>query len=112
MKSTTKKQQFNDDFKIIERIHWDSFALISRLSMIALLFFSSSLLLPSNAFSVASIDKQIPVKKVVVTTKKSTSSKVVKGKSKSSKRKKRTVAKKDSLQDIDPTTTSSPLYKN
>lgn len=112
MKATTKKQQFNDDFKIIERIHWDSFASISRLSMIALLFFSSSFLLPSNAFSVASIDKQVPVKKVVITAKKSPSSNVVKGKSKSKKRKKSNIAKKDSLQDIDPASTSSPLYKN
>lgn len=112
MRFKTKKQPSDGDCSIIDRILWNSFASVSKLSIVFLLFFSSSLLVSSNAFSLAHNHQQVPVKKVTVITKKSNSSKVVKGKIKSTKPRKSTVIKKDSLQDINPASFNSPLYKN
>lgn len=112
MKLTTQKKPFCGDFHIIKGIHLASFSSISRIFVVSLLIFSSTLSLHSNAFAIEEIDQQVPAKKVTSTFAKSTSStKIVKSK-KDGKRKKSVVIKKDTLKDIDPASSSSPLYNN
>ena len=112
MKPITQKQPFFDDFSIIKNIGLIPFSSFSKLSIVLFLFFSSTLLLSFNAFSVELSNQQIPVKKVVLATTKSTPSKIVKGKTKGKKSKKSVVIKKDTLKDVDPASASSPLYNN
>jgi hypothetical protein len=109
MKPITQKQSFCGDFSIIKSIHLTS---ISRVLIVFLVFFSSTLLLKSNACAVELNSQQVPVKKAVSVPTKSASPKIVKGKVKGVKSKKNIVVKKDTLKDIDPASANSPLYNN
>ena len=113
MKLITQKQPFLGDFSIIKSNHLASIFSNSRLLItICLLLFSSILSLSFNAFSSEITNQQVPAKKAVPVAAKSTSAKIIKGKAKGKKNKKSVVVQKDTLKDIDPATTSSPLYNN
>lgn len=112
MKPVSKKQPFCGDFSIIKSLPLTSISYFSKLFIIFLLVFSSTLLLNFKVSSAESNSQQVPVKKALPALKKTTSSKTVKGKIKVQKNKKRVVIKKDTLKDIDPTSVGSPLYNN
>lgn len=112
MKRTTQKQPFYDDFYIIRSIRLASTSIFSRLIVVFLLIFSSTLLLSFNSLTVKKNNQQLPVKKVIpIPAKRTSPSKIVKSK-KVKKSKKSVVVKKDTLLDIDPATANSPLYNN
>ena len=112
MKRTTQKQPFYGDFYITISIRLASTSIFSRLIVVFLLIFSSTLLLNFNTLAVEKNNQQLPVKKVTSTpAKRTSSSKIVKSK-KVKKSKKSVVVKKDTLLNIDPTTANSPLYNN
>jgi hypothetical protein len=112
MKLITQKQPFCGDFYIIRSIRLASISSFSKLFITLLFIFSLMLLLNFDTLAVKKNSQQVPVKKVITTpAKNQSSSKIMKGK-KGSKSKKRVVIKKDTLLDIDPTSTKSPLYNN
>ena len=112
MKPTTQKQPFYGDFYIIRSISLASTSIFSRLIVVFLLIFSSTLLLSFNTLAMEKNNQQLPVKKVTSTpAKRASPSKIVKSK-KAKKSKKSVVVKKDTLLDIDPATANSPLYNN
>jgi hypothetical protein len=107
MKPITRKPPFYGDFSIIKSIRITS---ISRLFVVFLLFFSSTLSLSFNALATKKNSLQVPAKKTTSTPAKIvSSSKIVKSK-KVRKSKKSIIVKKDTLRDIDPATANSPLY--
>lgn len=108
MKLTTQKTPFCDEFSIIKSVRSASISSFSKLFIAFLLIFSSNF----DALSVESNNQQVPVKKTVPTPAKSASSKKVKSKVKGKKTKKSVIVKKDTLLDIDPASTKSPLYNN
>ena len=112
MKPVLQKHPFCGDFSIIKNLRLTSISYFSKLSVVYLLVFSSTLLLNFNALSVEVNSQQVPVKKVVLVTAKSATSKIVKGKANGKKSKKSVVIKKDTLNDVDPASASSPLYNN
>lgn len=112
MKPISKKQPFCDDFSIIESLRLTSTSYFSRLFIVFLLVFSSTLLWSFNAFSVEFNSQQVTVKKAIPAATKIVPPKILKGKIKGKKNKKRVIIKKDTLKDIDPSSISSPLYNN
>ena len=112
MKRTTQKLSFYGDFYIIRNIRFSSISIFSRLIIVFLLIFSSTMLLSFDTIAVEKNNQQLPVKKATSPSKKRTSSsKIVKSK-KVKKSKKSVVIKKDTLLNIDPATANSPLYNN
>lgn len=110
MKTIIQKQPFFGDFSFIKSISLASIPPFSRLLLLCLLVFSSTLLLNFNAIAVVKSSQQVPVKKVTQNPLKSASpSKTVKS-NKGKKGKKSIVIKKDTLFDIDPASAKSPLY--
>jgi hypothetical protein len=112
MKLATQKQSFCGDFYITKTNRLASISSFSRLFIVFLSIFSSTLLLNFETLAVEKSNQQVPAKKATPTPVKSaSSSKIVKGK-KGSKSKKSVVIKRDTLLDIDPASVKSPLYNN
>ncbi len=113
MKLISQKQPFCGDFYIIRSIRFASISSFSRSLVVFIFVFSSSLFSSLNAVAVEKNNQQVPAKKVTPTPAKSASTtKIVKGKKKVGKSKKSVVIKKDTLNDIDPASSNSPLYNN
>jgi hypothetical protein len=110
MKFIIPKQQFYGDFSTIQSIRLASNFSILRLPIVFLLFFFSILSLSFTTLAIEKNSQQVPAKKTIKTSaKRVSSSKILKGK-KGSKNKKSVVVKKDTLVDIDPASTNSPLF--
>jgi hypothetical protein len=110
MKLITPIQQFYGDFSTMQSIRLASNSSILRLSIISLLFFFSILPLSFATLAIEKNSQQLPAKKTIKTAaKRVSSSKIAKGK-KGSKNKKSVIVKKDTLVDIDPASTNSPLF--
>ena len=106
MKLITQKQLFLVDSIIIKRTIISVFPQISRLLLVLLLFFSSGLFLNINGTNFSINSYQVPAKtKVKAVTIKA-------NKSKGKKVKKNVLMKKDTLREVDPASTNSPLYNH
>ncbi|MES2517166.1 MAG: hypothetical protein V4585_03595 [Bacteroidota bacterium] len=108
MKHTTKKKSFFSDLAFTKNTYGYLFSPVSKLLFVLFLLSSLSVFVHAKTTLFEVNFQQVPVKptaKPVVKVK-------IKGKTKSKKPKKGTVSKKDSLSDIDPANTSSPLFQN
>ena len=111
MKLLPQEQSFFGDFSIIKPINLAPISSISRLLIVLLLIFSSTISLSFGICEAEKNTRQVPVKKVPTNPVKRTVPIIVKGKVKK-KNKKSVVIKQDTLKDTDPTAASSPLYNN
>jgi hypothetical protein len=112
MKLISKKQPFCGNFYIITIIRFASISSFSRLLVVFIFVFFSSLFSNFNTLAVDKDNQQVPAKKVTPTPAKSASTTKIAKVKKVSRSKKSVVTKKDTLTDLDPASASSPLYKN
>jgi hypothetical protein len=113
MKISTQKRSFFSDFAITKKSKNSSFCVFSKAFLLLFIFIFSSNFSSINASTIVEILQQKPTTKTTPKTS-PTAVKVDKDKLKTrlNKTKKKAVVKKDTLQDIDPASTGTPLYKN
>jgi hypothetical protein len=113
MKFLTQNRTFFSDLSITKNAKSSSFCRYSRAFLFLFIIIFSSNFSNVNASITVEILQQKPTTKPTTNTSPSTV-KVDKDKLKArlNKRKKKAVIKKDTLQDIDPASTGTPLYKN
>jgi hypothetical protein len=113
MKISTQKRTFFSGFVITKKSKSSSFCVFSKAFLLLFIFIFSSNFSNINASTIVEILQQ---KSTTKTTPKTSPSTVkvdkVKLKARLNKIKKKAVVKKDTLQDIDPASTGTPLYKN
>jgi hypothetical protein len=113
MKILTQKRSFFSDFAITKKSKNSSFCVFSRAFLLLFIFIFSSNFSSLNASIIVATLQQKPTTKTTPKTSPSTV-KVDKDKLKArlNKNKKKVVVKKDTIRDIDPASTGTPLYKN
>jgi hypothetical protein len=111
MKNLTQKHSFFSDLSITKKSKSSSFCVFSKAFLLLFIIIFSSNFSNANASITVEILQQKPTTKSVPKT---TPTKVDKDKLKArlNKNKKKVVVKKDTLPDIDPASTGTPLYKN
>jgi hypothetical protein len=113
MKNLTQKRTFFSDLSITEKSKNSSFGVFSKAFLLLFIIIFSSNFSDVNASITVEILQQKPTTKTTPKTS-LTTTKVDKDKLKTrlNKNKKKAVVKKDTLQDIDPASIGTPLYKN